>query len=75
MSTSIAAVRISAQCDRCKTHLISPEWSECVSAKETIHIWSCPICGNEFETVDTKNDQIMSDDKLIETFFPILLVA
>jgi uncharacterized Zn finger protein (UPF0148 family) len=75
MSTSIASVRISAQCDRCKIPLIAPEWSEVVSANETVHIWRCPICGKEFETVDTKTNQTMSDDELIEDFFPTLLVA
>ena len=75
MSTSIASLRVSAQCDRCKLPLIAPEWSEVLSANETIHIWYCPICGNEFETFDTKTDQTMSDDEAIEDFFPSLLVA
>ena len=75
MSTSIASVRISAKCDRCKTPLISPEWSEVAGPNETIHIWHCPICDNEFETVDTKNDQTMSDADVIEDFFSTLLVA
>jgi hypothetical protein len=75
MSTSIASLRVSAQCDRCKLPLIAPEWSEVLSANETIHIWYCPICGNEFETFDTKTDQTMSDDEAIKDFFPNLLVA
>ena len=75
MSTSIASLRISAQCDRCKTPLITPERSEIVSANETIHVWHCPICGNQFETVDTKIDKMTSEDQRIEDFLPTLLVA
>lgn len=75
MSASIASLRISAECDRCKTKLIVPEWSEVVGASETVHIWRCPICGNEFETIENKMVQTMSDDEVIEDFFPNLLVA
>jgi len=75
MSTSLAALRISAECDRCKTHLIAPEWSEAINERETVHIWSCPICGNEFQTVDHRAEPILSDAELAEEFLPNLLVA
>ena len=75
MSTSLASLRISAECSRCKTHLIAPEWSEYVSKQETVHIWHCPICGNEFETVDNSIVPTLSDDELVEEFLPVLLVA
>jgi predicted RNA-binding Zn-ribbon protein involved in translation (DUF1610 family) len=48
----MASLRHSAKCSSCGIKLISPKWSESVSAHETIHIWHCPICGNEFETID-----------------------
>lgn len=75
MSTSLAALRISTACDRCKTHLITPEWSESINERQTIHIWSCPICGNEFQTVDERAERTFSDDDLAQEFLPNLLVA
>jgi len=75
MSTSLAALRISTTCDRCKTLLIAPEWSESINERETVHIWSCPICGNEFQTVDDRAERTFSDDDLAQEFLPNLLVA
>ena len=75
MVTSIAALRISTMCERCKTHLIAPEWSEIVNERETVHIWSCPICGNEFQTIDNGVEPVLSDTELAEEFLPNLMVA
>jgi len=75
MSTSIAARRISTACDRCKTHLVGPEWSECINERETVHIWSCPICGNEFQTIDDRAERTFSENELAQEFLPNLLVA
>jgi Zn ribbon nucleic-acid-binding protein len=75
MSAAVAPPRISAQCDRCQTHLIAPEWSEYIGPSEMIHIWRCPICGHEFETVDNRSEQTVSEAEAIEDFFPSLLVA
>ena len=54
MTASLAALRVSTACDQCKTHLIAPIWSEAIDERQTVHIWSCPICGNEFQTVDDR---------------------
>lgn len=75
MTTSVASVRISAHCDRCKTPLIVPEWSEPVGVDKTVHIWHCPVCGHEFETFDHATSGSMSDEEVITDFFPNLLVA
>jgi ribosomal protein L37AE/L43A len=75
MATSIGALRISTMCERCKTHLIAPEWSETINERETVHIWSCPICGNEFQTVDERAEPVLSDAELAEEFLPNLMVA
>jgi len=75
MPTSVAALRISTACDRCKTHLIAPEWSETINERETVHIWSCPVCGNEFQTVDDRAEPVLSDDELVQELLPNLLVA
>jgi hypothetical protein len=75
MSTSLAGLRVATACERCKTHLIAPVWSETVNERQTVHIWSCPICGNEFQTVDDRPEPVLSDDELAQEFLPNLLVA
>lgn len=75
MTVSLAALRVSTACDQCKTHLITPIWSEAIDERQTVHIWSCPICGNEFQTVDERPELVLSDDELAQEFLPNLLVA
>ncbi len=75
MSASIASLRISAQCTRCGTPLIVPAWSEAINDTEWVHIWSCPLCANEFETVDRRAEPAVSEDELVQDFLPNLLVA
>ncbi len=77
--TSIASVR-RLGCSRCGDRLIAPEVSEFVSEEEVRHYWSCARCGHEFETtVEVVSYPAVSyqaaDPKLIEQFFPSLLVA
>jgi hypothetical protein len=62
-------------CEQCKTHLIAPEWSEAINVRQTVHIWSCPICGNEFETIDDGTEPVPSDTELAKEFLPNLMVA
>ena len=71
----MAALGISTACNRCKTHLIAPEWSEPISERETVHIWSCPVCGNEFQTVDDHAEPVLPDDEVVQELLPNLLVA
>jgi len=75
MATSVGALRISTMCERCKTHLVVPEWSEAIAGQETVHIWSCPICGNEFQTIDDRAEPVFSDTELAQEFLPNLMVA
>ena len=75
MATSVGALRISTMCERCKTHLIAPEWSEAINERETVHIWSCSVCGSEFQTVDECAEPVLSENELAEEFLPNLLVA
>lgn len=78
----MATLRHSANCPCCGIKLISPEWSESVSAENTLNLWHCPICGTDFETTD----RVVSDGKVVlvemppiseitEEFMPNLLVA
>ena len=55
--------------------LIGPEWSETVDERQTVHIWRCPICGNEFETVENQIEQPLPNAELVQEFLPNLMVA
>ena len=62
-------------CSRCGDRLIAPEVSEFVSEEEVRQHWSCTRCGHEFETTVQLISYRMADPKIIEQFFPSLLVA
>ena len=55
--------------------MLAPVWSECVNSHKAVHVWHCPMCGNEFETTDNNVGKILSHDELVDEFFPSLLVA
>jgi hypothetical protein len=38
-------------CAICSEALIAPDWSEFVSERLVINLWSCTKCGDRFETV------------------------
>ena len=69
-----ASLRISTRCPRCEMPLIVPESSEYVGNRPTVHIWHCPICGIDFETIDAIVET-MPDDKLVDDLLTSLLVA
>jgi ribosomal protein L37AE/L43A len=66
-------------CEKCGETLIAPEWSEFVSERLVINIWSCANCGLEFETETetclSADAEANFDRKVLEAFFPTLLVA
>jgi len=39
-----------ATCLKCNEGLVSPDWSEFVSERLVLNLWSCTECGNRFET-------------------------
>mgnify|MGYP001558473927 CR=1 FL=1 len=64
-------------CIQCGDALIAPEWSEYVSERLVLNLWSCSKCGCRFETeaympADAKS---AIDALTMEAFFPSLLVA
>jgi transcription elongation factor Elf1 len=66
-----------AICPRCNESLVSPDWSEFVSERLVLNLWSCTRCGNRFQT-----EACMSADAEAkmgeidwEQMFPPLLVA
>ena len=70
-----ASCRTSAECQHCGAVLISPEWWESAGSQQTVTIWRCSICGNEFQTTENDGDTPLPDATLIRAFFPNLLVA
>ncbi len=66
---------LSAKCVQCGRTLIGPEWSENVADDGCVHIWQCPACSYEFETVDNVVEKIETDAELAEEFLSNLLVA
>jgi transcription elongation factor Elf1 len=71
--TSMASVRRFG-CSRCGDKLIAPEISEFISEDEVRHHWCCACCGLEFETAVQLSCRAV-DPRIIEQFFPSLLVA
>ena len=37
------------QCAQCRAEIIAPEWSEHRSDYCIRHVWSCDVCGYQFE--------------------------
>jgi ribosomal protein L37AE/L43A len=38
------------QCAQCGSLIIAPEWSEHLSERCVRHVWSCEMCGYQFES-------------------------
>jgi len=64
-----------ANCARCGMNVTAPEWSESAGPEDTVHLWHCWYCGNEFETSDHHGMKEPPVTELIEEFLPNLLVA
>jgi len=75
--TSKPSSSFGSTCEKCGETLIAPEWSEFVSERLVINIWSCGLCGLEFETKAclSADAEANLENKVLEAFFPTLLVA
>jgi ribosomal protein L37AE/L43A len=78
--TTIASIRHPDQevtCSKCGDVLTIPEWSEYVSERLVLNLWSCTKCGYRFETEANMpaDAESIDDAETIETFFPSLLIA
>ena len=78
--TTVASIRNSeyeTTCTKCGETLIAPEWSEYVSERLVLNLWSCRNCGSRFETEAymPADAESKMDSKVLEEFFPTLLVA
>jgi len=76
MPTSIEeALSLTAQCPRCKMRVMGDEWSEAVDERQTVHLWHCSMCGNDFETLEDCVEQPLPDASLVQEFLPNLIVG
>ena len=64
-------------CIQCGKSLIAPEWSEYVSERQVLNLWSCTKCGLQFESSADlpAAAKLEIDREVLEEFFPSLLVA
>jgi hypothetical protein len=76
MMESLSSTDHGTTCAECGESLIAPDWSEYLSERLVLNLWSCPKCGCRFETeacmqadVDSTNDRMA-----VEAFLPSLLV-
>src|SRR5512141_2834966 len=70
-------VAMTTTCLKCGEALIAPDWSEFVSERLVLNLWTCTKCGDRFETkayVPADAEPKMSQ-KDWEEMFPPLLVA
>jgi ribosomal protein L37AE/L43A len=77
---TIASIRNSeceTTCAKCGYALIAPEWSEYVIDGLVLNLWTCTKCGHQFETEAymPADPESKIDRKVLEEFFPSLLVA
>jgi ribosomal protein L37AE/L43A len=64
-------------CAQCGEALIAPDWSEFVSERLVLNLWSCTKCGDRFQTEAymPADAESKMTDKDWEQMFPALLVA
>jgi ribosomal protein L37AE/L43A len=77
---TIASIRDSeceTTCAKCGYALIAPECSEYVIDGLVLNLWTCTKCGYRFETETyiPADAESKIDRKVLEEFFPSLLVA
>jgi ribosomal protein L37AE/L43A len=65
---------MTTKCSKCGETLIAPDWSEFVSERLVVNLWTCTTCGHRFETTARMSEPKMSE-KDWEQMFPPLLVA
>ena len=70
-------VTMTTTCVRCGEALIAPDWSEFVSERLVLNLWSCTKCGDRFETRACMPADAAPtiSQKDWEEMFPPLLVA
>ncbi len=70
---TIASLRQSHTCTRCREELIAPERSLYLSEDTVANIWVCRHCGYEFETSMNLHPSLTPE--VIGKYFPSLLIG
>ena len=74
---SMSSTDHGTKCAKCGETLFVPAWSEFVSERLIVNLWTCTTCGDRFETSAgiTDDDEQIPVSALMEEFFPSLLLA
>jgi len=74
---SMSSTDHGTKCAKCGETLFVPEWSEFVSERLIVNLWTCTTCGDRFETSAgmTDDDEQIPVSALMKEFFPSLLLA
>ena len=76
---TIASIRHSERgiCAKCGYALFAPDWSEYMSERLVLNLWSCVKCGYRFETEAhlPAEAELIEAAETMKAFFPSLLVA
>jgi ribosomal protein L37AE/L43A len=64
-------------CAKCGFTLFAPDWSEYMSERLVLNLWSCVKCGHRFETEAhmPADAESIEATETMKAFFPSLLVA
>ena len=76
-AASMSSTDHGTKCAKCGETLFVPEWSEFVSERLIVNLWTCTTCGDRFDTCACRSadDEQITVSALMEEFFPSLLVA
>jgi hypothetical protein len=77
MMASMSSTDHGTTCAKCGETLFVPDWSEFVSERLIVNLWTCTTCGDRFDTCACRSadDEQIPVSALMEEFFPSLLVA
>jgi len=69
------SLHLSSKCACCGEWLIAPERPTYVSEEQVSNYWVCPKFRKEFETSTYLTPDVPLTPKVVDAFFPTLLVA
>jgi ribosomal protein L37AE/L43A len=77
MMPSMSSTDHGTTCPKCSEALVSPDWSEFVSERLVLNLWTCTTCGDRFETSAclSEDAEFKISENDWEQMFPPLLVA
>jgi hypothetical protein len=77
MMPSMSSTDHGTTCPKCSEALVSPDWSEFVSERLVLNLWTCTTCGDRFETSAclSEDAEFKISENDWEQIFPPLLVA